>query len=404
MRLLRPVEAWLCSVPCAALAVWIMTIDGWSGDYGHDAGRAFDRALSGDLTALLHGAEMGPMSLIARYPFVWVTDLAGGGPLAQYRVGSIALMAIVSGLILWCACRLVDRPLNRVIAAVVALMFVNPFTASALEYGHPEELFTAALIIAGFFAGIQGRIRMGWVLIALGVLSKQWAVVAVAPYAVAVGVRPTWRWARLAVAGLGVSIVALVLIDADFLSRQAGLITSNHFIRPDNVWWLFVPGVEDRVLGGSLLADVVNYSAHGLIVVASVVVALIAAKMVRVSPESQLFSIDQALGLIGVVLVLRCALDPWNIDYYFVPAFLVLLVWASKSPRRLALPLAVALYARVLVEHSRYFGGDDLRNVFVLTLATSTILWAISCMNSNIRPWGQDPRVKFRQLAPISVK
>ena len=54
---------------------------------------------------------------------------------------------------------------------------------------------------------------------------------------------------------------------------------------------------------------------------------------------------DDALALLALALLLRCALDPWNLVYYHLPCALALVAWETRRGRPypvLALGLSAA--------------------------------------------------------------
>jgi hypothetical protein len=107
---------------------------------------------------------------------------------------------------------------------------------------------------------------------------------------------------------------------------------------------------------------------HALIVI--VAVALGVALWVRLPRPS----LDQALGLLALVLLLRCTLDPWNNLYYHVPFLLALFARdAVAAPRR---PLAAALgLAFVWLTFKRVWPASQSRPdvVFAFYVLWSTV-------------------------------
>jgi hypothetical protein len=73
---------------------------------------------------------------------------------------------------------------------------------------------------------------------------------------------------------------------------------------------------------------------------------------------------DGPLLLLALLLLLRCALDPWDITYYALPFVFALLAWEATFGRRVPLlSLTATAAAWVLLETLRQHAGMDAQAV-----------------------------------------
>ena len=102
---------------------------------------------------------MGSLSIVIRLPFAALADIAGGGDLLVYQLGSIPCVAAAGcarlAIARWMERRGVPRSLHR----HVVFSMVNPLTREALVLGHPEELLGGALCVGAVLAALRGRRR-----------------------------------------------------------------------------------------------------------------------------------------------------------------------------------------------------------------------------------------------------
>ena len=335
---------WPSILTLLAFAWWVRAAltTGKPLDYHLDAAPAIDALARLDLGAFLHStALMGPVSLIVRAPFA---ALAGGDDLLAYRLGALPCLAAMA-VLLYVLLRRIQAGGHPAFAgvAIAALFAIDPFVGAALTRGHPEDILGGALCVLAVLAAGAGRPWAATVVLGLALTTKQWAIVAIIPTLLAA---PARRWTiALGAGGIATALTApFLLASASRFSESAkALSTVNSWIAPPNVWWPLAQRTSHQAFDGVGMRTVYDYSLpsvlnpvpHALIVI--VAVALGAALWVRIPRPS----LDQALGLLALVFLLRCALDPWNNIYYHVPFLLALFARdAVAVPRR---PLAAAI-------------------------------------------------------------
>ena len=115
-------------------------------------------------------------------PFAAAADLAGGGDLLVYQLGSIPCVAAAGVLGLAIARWMERRGASRAACiATIVFSMVNPLTREALVLGHPEELLGGALCVGAVLAALRGRSTRAGLLLGLALATKQWALIAVLP-------------------------------------------------------------------------------------------------------------------------------------------------------------------------------------------------------------------------------
>jgi hypothetical protein len=161
------------------------------------------------------------------------------------------------------------------------------------------------------------------------IVSKQWAVLAILPAAMAAP-RAGVRIAVLA--SLGTAL--LILLQTQEGSAAHGSITSTGVLfHPHQIWWPFgVPATPEFTamghgerMGPEWLAPLVR----PIIVATGAIVAT--AWWFRSGPRRDK---DDVFAVLALVFLLRCMLDPWNTDYYALPAIIALVTWESSRAAR----------------------------------------------------------------------
>jgi len=368
---------WPSILTLLAFAWWVRAAltAGTPLDYHLDAAPGINALARLDVGGFLQAAPlMGPVSLIVRAPFA---ALAGGDQLLAYRLGALPCVAAMAVLlyVLLRHMRAAGHPMLAG-AGIAALFAIDPLIEGALAWGHPEEILAGALCVLAILAAGAGRRWTAAIVLGLAIMTKQWAVVAIVPTLLAA---PAGRRAiALGAGGLAAALTApFLLASAASVGQTAKAIGSvQSWIAPPNVWWPLAKssthqafdGAAMRTLHDYSLPSVLNPVPHALIVI--VAVALGVALWVRVPRPS----LDQALGLLALVFLLRCMLDPWNNLYYHVPFLLAIFARdAVAAPRR---PLSAALgLAFVWLTFRRVWpaaqGQPDL--VFAFYVAWTTV-------------------------------
>jgi hypothetical protein len=297
-------------------------------DYFYDAAMPIDALARGDLQAFAaNPALMGDFSLFVRAPFVWlVFDQSVS---VVYFAGALPCLAGVVALALYLRRQVLARGLPVAAALLVGLLCVlNPGTFRALHWGHPEELLAGSLCVGAIVAATCRRGLLAGLLLGLALATKQWAAIAIIPTLLAAGEH---RIRLILVAG---SVAAAIALPALIMQPQAvvgvhkSIAQAQPVVTPANVWWPFstprtaaeragVPGFAEKI------PTWLGTLSHPLIVLLGVPLGwLYWRRRARLRPED-------ALGLFALLMLLRCLLDPWNIDYYHAPFLLSLLAWEA---------------------------------------------------------------------------
>jgi hypothetical protein len=313
----------------AALSVWLAWRAHANPDYSIDGGPAIDALIHGRIHEFISARPaMGPLSLLIRAPFAALSLITGGGGTLDgygtaYRFGVFPCVfaAGVLGIVLAEILRRAGRtPAEQWLALVLCM--VNPVSQRALALGHPEEILGAVFVVAGMLAALSGRMKLMTVSLALGLLTKQWALFALLPAAIVVGWQRLKRpliWFAVICLTIGIPIL---LADPQTLlhANTAQLDIKNEHVQPASIWWPFTDAtyVPGRV-GYHAMPDVLRRGARPLILALGLLLPLLYARRVRQSP------LTRALPLLALIFLLRCCLDPVNNGYYHVPFLLTLI-------------------------------------------------------------------------------
>ena len=315
-------------------------------DYFTDAAFPIDALARGDLQAFAQNpALMGDFSLYLRAPFVWL--VFEQNLTVVYLVGALPCLAAVLALGIYLRRRMLT--LGRPVAAALlvgVLAMVNPGTLRALHWGHPEEFLAGALCVGAIIAATRSRSLLAGLLLGLAIATKQWAVIAIIPTLLAA---TEHRFRLVALAGaiaIAVALPAVVLQPEAVVATHTSVAKAQPVVAPANVWWPFSsPRTEAERLAGArgFSAEIPSWLGtltHPLIVLLGIPIGWLFWRR-RAS-----FGPSDALGLFALLMLLRCVLDPWNIDYYHAPFLLALLAWealARDGWPRLTLVAGVAL-------------------------------------------------------------
>jgi hypothetical protein len=234
--------------------------------------------------------------------------------------------------------------------AIVALFALCPFIPAAFQWGHPEDLLTIALCVAAVLLAIRGHTAGAAVALGLAIMTKQWALVAIAPVLVAMP-RHRVRVAAIGCALLGLVLGPVALVDPQAFADSVKSIASvNSWASATNVWWPLAHAHHFKVFDGVAYAQVIKYTLppslnlipHALIVLIGFPIgALIAARRRPVT-------LDQALSMLALLMLLRCALDPWDNAYYQLAPLVALYARDALCARGLPLASAFATVAAAI--------------------------------------------------------
>jgi len=325
-----------------------------TGDWPVDSWPAIDALARGQVGGYFSAkAMMGVFSTLVQTPFAAV---AGGGPqLLVYKFASFPCVLAAGGLGLYLAALARHRGVSAAGQWTIAgLCVVNPLTVAALGGGHPEEILTGALAVAAVAAASDGRRGWAAILLGLALASKQWAVIAILPTLMALPAR------RLPVAAGALAIAAAFMLPPLIASPQTfrevhdNAANTRGAVTPESVWYPLA-SVKAKVVAEQperLVAHVhtapalVGALSHPLIVLLVLGLPLLLARR-----RGRLWlDGSDAMALLALLALLRCALDPVNNIYYLEPLLLALLGWDALASRSLPLRglcgVAVALVLR----------------------------------------------------------
>jgi hypothetical protein len=188
-----------------------------------------------------------------------------------------------------------------------------------------------------------GEISMGAIALGAALATKQWALIAIAPVLAAAP-----RERRVIVAALAASVAFALTAPFAFADPHAFIAALQHpafgvaEMRTGNVWG-FVAIHQHVALGAGetttayVTPDWLAHLGHPL--VAGITLGLGALALRRRRPVD-------ALALLAGLMLLRCALDPWDHAYYHAPFLAALITWEAVEARRA--PYVSALCAAFL--------------------------------------------------------
>ena len=341
----RSLQTALAAVMALSAAAWLAAGAPLGADYPHDGGPPIRALLEGNASAFVAEQPlMGTFSLLLRAAFAILSWLGDGSELLVYRLGSFACL-LAAALLAVYLFRLMDERGQPLLArvAVAALCLLNPMTTDALRWGHPEEMLAGALCIAAvILAARRGWLAAGIVL-GLALATKQWAVIAVVPVLLAAR-RDRIRLLSGAAGLAAVLTLPFALGDpGEFIARNQSALVVGANIPSVSVWWPLAATTERAVFDGVELVTVQSHSlprwlgpvTHPLIVLMPLPLGFLYWRRRRE------LEAEDALGLLALLLLLRCVLDPVNIGYYHVPFLLALA--AYEGLRRRGLPVLTML-------------------------------------------------------------
>lgn len=338
--LIRENAAALCAAAFGALVVSWLALGDWTWtDYDSEARPAFDALVQGHPILFLKLAPVYGGSLLMRAPFVLVPKLWGGGELSMFRAAAVPCLAAAAVLGVWLVARMRARGDSLAARALVlGLCVANPLILPALEYGHPEELLGAVLCAATVLAAIRDRPVWAGVLLGLAVANKQWAILAVGPVLISL---PSRRLLALACAGaVAAAILAPFTLASGSVSQAGtGATSTGSIFNPWQLWWFLgshahlVRDIAGHVRPGYRVAPA-WVTTHAHLLIAAMMVPL-TALYALIHRRGRAGHATDGLLLLALLLLLRCALDPWDMAYYPLAFLIVLTTWEAIRHRRL---------------------------------------------------------------------
>jgi len=331
------------SVPAAALAVETTgSVDYGAGmKTGDSPLPAITALLHGDLAGMAHQQPViGLTSILWRAPFVALASIFSSRMMLGYQFGVFACALVVGwlGVVVAGKAHARGQPWPVALGAVT-LMVLSPLTIGARLGGHPEELLAGALCVGAVLAALDDRPVLAGALLGVALGTKQWTPVAVVPVFIACRAGRLRMLAVAAAVGAPLAL-ALPLADPAAFSSAAKLIGNLNEVSMLSWWFPFSVShtVTVQVIGGPATATS-HLLPFGL--TRTKVFWLIPAVAVLVGWCFQRSRTDRdpadALGLLALLVLLRCTLDPSNVSYYHVPFVIALLAWETITRRGLPL-------------------------------------------------------------------
>jgi len=369
----------------ALASAWICQMANGVGDYSVGAAPAVDALAAGRIGDFLSTQPlMGPFSILVRAPFV---AIAGGGQLADYRVGAFPCVFAVGLLGLYLASIAARRGMGRLGQfAIVALCLFNPITFNALWNGHPEEILTAALAVGAVVVASQGHRGRAALLLGLALATKQTAVIAILPVLMALPDRQLRVGAGAIAIAFALVVPGFLAAPSEFTEMQGNAATPHRIVSPWSVWYAAIPETTQEVdVGGQPVAvrwrripEALGRASHPLIIaLAFLLPVLLALRRRRFH-----LSGPDALALFALLCLLRAGLDHVSNLYYHEPLLLALIAWDAMSARALPVRGLAATAVALALEHWGIRLADPLVfNAFYIaafTAGVSAIAYALS--------------------------
>jgi Glycosyltransferase family 87 len=368
-------RTWGPFVLVGAAAAWLASTITATGEWDTDTWPRIQALTHGNVIEFFRvESMMGPFASVVQAPFA---AISGGGELVAYRWSAFACLLAAGLLGLYLAHLARRRGVPTLGQALIAgLCLVNPLTIEALDKGHPEELLTAALAVAAIATASEGHRYRAALLLGLAVASKQWAVIAILPVLMAL---PSSRIRVALIAGAIVAVLtlpALIAAPDSFSEVHGAAASTGRVVTPWSVWYpaAEVTSEHHRIGSTSFTAEVheapplVGSLSHPLIVFLAfglpVALALRRGEFRISGPE--------AMALLALLALLRCALDPVDNFYYHVPLLLALLGWDGLDAERLPLRgLAGTAIALLFWQWSHNLSDVQLFNFAYVTVAVA---------------------------------
>jgi hypothetical protein len=385
---------WVLALAGAAVVMWRgagTTEDIYWSDFDSEARPAFEALVRGDLHGFLAGCPFGYAgSMLLRAPFA----AFGHDVPSIYRLGALVCVLALAAVAAHLAGRLRDRfPGDRWWLLVLVLGAASPMAWLAVWMGHPEEPLTAALAVAAVLVARSDRPLLAGALLGLAVASKQWAVLAALPTVLAAPRRP---FRLLVAAGVtGAVLVLPVLLSAPGAGVAPHLASSSaQWFYPRQLWWplgVEVPLGVDQAAGAQATPAWLAPIAKPLIVLLAV--PLSAAWWLRAGGRRR--DRTDALGLLALLMLVRCMLDPWNVVYYELPLVVALLAWEVERGHRVPV-LALLTTAAVWLSFQSYDAASGY-GPYLAFLAWTLPLLAVLVHEL----YGRPQRSPAERLSPV---
>lgn len=364
------------AIAVGLLAVWLHHWPVATNDFGLEAAAAYRALLHGHPLRFLALAPAYGGSLELRAPFALLAGALGGGDEAVYRVAAVPCLLAAASLGGWLLAH-TRAGVARVPAAValLAICVVNPLTYRALAIGHPEELLGGALCVGAVLCAMRGRAAWAGLLLGLAIANKQWALLAVGPVLLAL---PARRGLALLLAAATATAFLLPLALATGggvagVSGRLAVTDAGTQFHPQQLWWLFghpvawVPSMAGQIpMGYRLSPTWLQGRAHMIVILSAAPLTYLALRRSRRDTDPLL--------LLALLMLLRCALDPWDVAYYPLPFLLALVSWEALARGGFPwLALAATAAGWLLFDTLPRHAGLDVQAIAFAALALPAI-------------------------------
>jgi hypothetical protein len=360
----------------------------WSGDFAIEAFPAYKLLMAGDVHGYLrHLPGYSGFALVVGAPAALLTGLLGGEETTALRLCAIPGLVALAWLAVTLAQEARDRkgwPL------VLALTAAGPLVLRAVVAGHPEEILASAMAVGAVLLARGNRPTASALLLIAAVAAKQWAILAVGPALLAA---PTGHRRLALIAGAGIFAVVAGQLLFQPVARGSFTSTGDQF-HQQQIWWPF--GVDAPAAFTAAGHGVKTSPAwlrpitHPLIVALALPLSL--AWWRRPGRDA-----GDALALLALLLLARCALDPWNLAYYHLPLATALIAWEvcrGRSFPLLGLAVSGAVWLNFVTYASKTSNGPFfLYLAWTLPLAAylARELYTSRAPLRSPRPWPVDP-------------
>ncbi|WP_249009835.1 hypothetical protein [Conexibacter sp. DBS9H8] len=396
----RPRTTSTAFTACAILALWALTagiclfyltspglLFGRANDFVVEAYPALHQLALAHVGAFLTASPGYVGSLILRAPFALIALAFHADWQVTYLATALPCVAAAPLLATWLV-RVLELPTEAFwgrVSPLGLLLVINPTFIYCIVLGHPEDVFVAALAIAGVVQAARDRWLPAMLLVGLAAVSKSWALVAVP---VAICVLPQRRLRATVTVSMLIAAVdgpLILLRSGGVQSLGAGTGQIFHF---SQLWAWFGP------------TSWVSVHAHELIVLTAAACALLWRQRHPV-PRQGANAIRDALTLLSLVFLLRAAMDPWDNIYYQLPFLMAVYAIEIGRPPRLSVVSTLLLVA-VTVPLPVY--GFDVRATAYAIVTLPILATVIRALLARPAPESGRPRAvssaDHRQLQP----
>jgi hypothetical protein len=362
----------------------------WNGDFALEAYPAYKLLMAGDVHGYLQQLPgYSGFALAIGGPAALLTRLLGGQETMAFRL--CALPGLIA--LAWLAVTLAQHARDRNLKGwplVLVLTAAGPLVLRALVAGHPEDILASAGAVAAVLLARGNRPTASGLVLVAAVASKQWAILAVGPALLAA---PTGQRRLALVAGAGILAVVAGQMLLQPLARGNLTSTGDQF-HPQQIWWPF--GV-DAPAAFTAAGHGIKTSPGWLRPITHPLIVALALPLSLAWSKRRRRNLDDALALLALLLLLRCALDPWNLVYYHLPLATALTAWEVRRNRDfplLGLAVSGAAWLTFVTYDTHTSNGPFYAYLaWTIPLATYLVreLYAVRAPLPSRRPWPVDP-------------